>query len=103
MFTASECCVWPATEISGLWKYLLPLCAAPTHVQMDLGKNTYVNLNVSPIDAGGQKCTQGAPPVKPTSEMKKLRFEFRKQELCRHMWVTALRIVGLQTLLRGRK
>ena len=31
---------------------------------MALGNNTFVILNVSPIDAGGQKYTQGTPPVK---------------------------------------
>ena len=30
---------------------------------MAVGKDTFVNLNVSPIDAGSQKCTQGTPPV----------------------------------------
>ena len=47
-----------------LWQLLLLTCAAPTHAQIYLGKNTFIYLFVSPIDAGSQKCTQGAPSVK---------------------------------------
>ena len=31
---------------------------------MNLGKNYFINLNVSPIDAGSQNYTQGAPSEK---------------------------------------
>ena len=47
-----------------LWQLLLLTCAAPTHAQKYLGKNTFIYLFVSPIDAGSQKCTQGTPSVK---------------------------------------
>ena len=47
-----------------LWWFLLLTCTAPTHALMHLGKNTFISLNLSPIDAGTQNCTQGAPPVK---------------------------------------
>ena len=44
-----------------LWELLLPAVSAPTHAQMASGKNTFINRNVSEIDAGSQNCTQGAP------------------------------------------
>ena len=39
------------------------MCAAPTHAQKAWDKTSFTNLNISLIDAGSQKCTQGAPPV----------------------------------------
>ena len=47
-----------------LGQLLLLKCAAPTHAQKYFGKNTFIYLFVSPIDAGSQKCTQGTPSVK---------------------------------------
>ena len=47
-----------------LWQLLLLTCVAPTHAQKYLGKNTFIYLFVSPIDAGSQKCTQGTLSVK---------------------------------------
>ena len=47
-----------------LCQFLQPTCA--------LGKNTFVNLNISPIDAGGQKCTQGAPHEKARKKQVKM-------------------------------
>ena len=72
-----------------LWQLLLLTCAAPTHAQKYLGKNTFIYLFVSPIDAGSQKCTQGTPSVKGRKqilfEMGKLIFEIRAQVLCKHL------------------
>ena len=47
-----------------LWQLLLLTCAAPTHAQKYLGKNTFIYLFVSQVDAGSQKCTQGTPSLK---------------------------------------
>ena len=71
--------------------YLLLTCAAPTHAQKYLGKNTFIYLFVSPIDAGIQKCTQGKAgkgrerQKKTLFEIGKLIFEIRKQVLCKHL------------------
>jgi len=39
------------------------ICAALTHALKAWVKTTFTNLNIPPIDAGSQKCTQGTPPV----------------------------------------
>ena len=48
--------VWLGTKISGFMTVFAN--------NMCLGKQTFINLIVSPIDAGSENCTQGAPPVK---------------------------------------
>ena len=77
-----KCLVW--------WQLLQLTCAAPTQTQKYLGKNTFIYLLVSPIDAGNQKCTQGTPSVKCRKnklfEIGKLIFEIQKQVLCKHLW-----------------
>ena len=58
------------------------------HAQKYLGKNIFIYLFVSPIDAGSQKCTQGTPSVKGRKkifEIGKLIFEIQKQVLCKHL------------------
>ena len=70
-----------------LWQLLLLACATPTHAQKYLGKNTFIYLFVSPIDAGSQKCER---QKKILFEMGKLIFEIRAQVLCKHLWCYVL-------------
>ena len=54
--------VWLGSEMSGFMTAFA--FAATTHAQKYLGKNTFIYVFVSPIDAGSQTCTQGTPSVK---------------------------------------
>ena len=80
----------PPVNVYFCYQYVLRLA------QMALGKNTFVNLHSSPINAGGQKCTQGTPHVKAriSQKVKMLKWKIALNSICQAcIWQTAVKHV----------